>query len=108
MHKLIVPAIAALSMTIAVPAHSEETTIEVQFSDLDLTTPQGIQRLNGRIETALDRICGTPALRAVKVAASQRKCREDTALKAFADVARVIEHKNGIALASMLPSDRRG
>jgi UrcA family protein len=108
MHKFIVPALAALSLTVAVPAQAEEATIEVQYSDFDLTTPHGIERLNGRIEAALDKVCGKPTVRDVKVAASQQKCRQQTAQAAFADVARVVEEKNGIALASMLATDRRG
>ena len=76
MHKFIVPALAALSLTVAIPAQAEEASIEVQYSDLDLTSPQGIERLNGRIEAALDKVCGKPAVRDLKVAASQKKCRE--------------------------------
>jgi UrcA family protein len=108
MSKSIVLALAAISLTVAVPAQADEASIEVQFSDLDLTTPEGIERLNGRVEAALDRICGKPAVREVKVAASQQKCRKETAQRAFAEVARVVEQKNGIALASMLQSDNRG
>ena len=108
MHKFIVPAFAALSLTVAIPAQAEEAGIEVQYSDLDLTSPQGIERLNGRIAAALGKVCGKPAVRDVKVAASQQKCRQQTAQAAFADVARVVEAKNGIALATMLQADRRG
>ena len=108
MHKFIVPALAALSLIVAIPAQAEEASIEVQYSDLDLTTPQGIERLNGRIEAALDKVCGKPAVRDLKVAASQKKCREQSAPTAFAEVARVIEEKNGIALASMLQTGSRG
>ena len=108
MHKLIIPALAALSLTVALPAQAEEASLEVQYSDLDLTTPQRIERLNGRIEAALDKVCGQLVVRDLKVAASQKKCREQTAQTAFADVARVVEEKNGIALASMLHTGSRG
>lgn len=108
MHKFIVPALAALSLTLAIPAHAEEASIEVQYSDLDLTTSQGIERLNGRIEAALDKVCGKPAVRDLKVTASQKKCREQAAQTAFLEVARVVEEKNGIALASMLQTGSRG
>ena len=108
MHKFIGPALAALSLPVAVPAQAEEASLEVQYSDLDLTTPQGIERLNGRIEAALDKVCGKPAVRDIKVAASQKACREQTARTAFVEVARVVEEKNGIALASMLQTGSRG
>jgi UrcA family protein len=108
MHKFIVPALAALSLTVAIPAQAEEAAIEVKYSDLDLTTPQGIDRLNGRIAAALDKVCGKPVVRDVKVAASQQKCRQQTGQAALADVARVVEEKNGIALASMLQTASRG
>lgn len=108
MRKIIVPALAAVSLTVAIPAQAEDASVEVQYSDLDLTTAPGIERLNGRIKAAIDRVCGKPALRDVKVAASQQKCREQTAQVAFAEVARAIEEKNGIALASMLQAKRPG
>jgi UrcA family protein len=108
MHKFIIPVLAAFSLTVAVPAVAEEASIEVQYSDLDLTTPEGIERLNGRIEAALNKVCGKPAVRDLKVAASQKKCREETVKTAFVEVTRVVEEKNGIALASMLQTGSRG
>ena len=51
---------------------------------------------------------GKPAVRDIKVAASQKACREQTARTAFVEVARVVEEKNGIALASMLQTGSRG
>lgn len=107
MHKFIVPALAVLSLMAAVPAQAEEMSIEVQYSDLNLTIPQGIERLHGRIEAALDKVCGRSAVRNVKMSGLQRKCRQQASQSAFAEVARVVEEKNGIALASILLADRR-
>jgi UrcA family protein len=108
MHKFTVLVLAALSLTVAVPAQAEEASIKAQYSDLDLTTPEGIARRNGRNDAAFDRVCGKPSLRVVKAAASQKNCREQTAQTAFSEVARVVEEKNGIALASMLQTRRGG
>lgn len=54
-------AFAIATTLIAAPAVAQDTsdivTITVETSDLDLTTSNGQDRLNNRVDTAIDRTC---------------------------------------------------
>jgi UrcA family protein len=103
MHKIIVSTLAAfgLSVLASTPAHAEETTVEVRFSDLNLTTERGIDRLNGRIKTAARMVCGEFDPRNLARARSWRQCRRAAEQSASTEMARVIENQQRFALASM-------
>jgi UrcA family protein len=103
MHKIIVSTLAAfgLSVLASTPAHAEETTVEVRFSDLNLTTERGIDRLNGRIKTAARMVCGEFDPRNLARARSWRQCRRAAEQSASTEMARVIEKQQRFALASM-------
>lgn len=57
---LIIAATIAVSVSPAVHAQTAEVpTITVSYSDLDLSTPTGQERLTQRVESAAKRVCGS-------------------------------------------------
>lgn len=51
-------AIAALSGVLIAAQPASAESVEVQFEDLDLTTPQGRKELDRRIDRAAEQVCG--------------------------------------------------
>ncbi len=58
MQKIFVIAAAFGLALPAVSAQAEETSVRVEYSDLNLASPRGQERLARRIETAARRVCG--------------------------------------------------
>lgn len=58
---------------------------EVRFADLNLDTPEGVDRLNIRISAAVRGVCGTADVRQVREVSSVRDCREVSLQRAFVD-----------------------
>jgi UrcA family protein len=75
MHKLITSTVAALSLgTFATPALAEAVTVTVPYADLDFSSATGIATLNGRIEAAAKRICGSADIRNMHDVSDQQRC----------------------------------
>ena len=90
MRKIIVPALAALSLALtATPASAQTTSVTVPISDLDLTTEAGKATLENRIEAAKTRVCGTVEVRQVREGADRQRCLEETEASVRAEIARV-------------------
>jgi UrcA family protein len=90
MHKIIVPALAALSLaTLPTPASAQTTSVTVPIADLDLSTEAGRATLESRIEAAKARICGTVEVRQVREGADRQRCLEETEASVRAEIARV-------------------
>ena len=58
---------------------------EVRFNDLNLDTPQGIDKLNVRISAAVRTVCGQPDARIPREVAMTHTCRDQSLQRAFAD-----------------------
>ena len=99
MHKLIVPALAALSLAVLpAQAPAQTTTITVPIADLDLSTEAGRATLEGRVRAAIVRICGTVEVRNIRQSADREKCRVETEASARAAIARVTANDPALAI----------
>lgn len=92
------PATAAIlasliSANLAVPVFAEPLpSRRVTVSDLDLSTPQGLQRLERRIAAAIDQVCPAPeklAQRSVAALHNLAECRSAAANGVQQQIARL-------------------
>ena len=90
MQKIIVPALAALSLAALPTAISAQTTsVVIPLADLDLSTPAGRATLEGRIAAAKARICGQVEVRKVREGGDQKRCLEETEASVRVEIARL-------------------
>lgn len=89
--------LAALMVTNSI-AHSkvvasgdEPATTPVPYGDLDLSTPLGLQTLNGRVARAASQLCSDNAKKGLEEIARQRRCLDSTLRKAKVNVQRAAE-----------------
>lgn len=69
--------IAAIALAgLSTPAFAKAETREVRIADLDLTTAQGQQTLDARLDSAARASCGAPGSRSLQALAAHRRCRE--------------------------------
>jgi UrcA family protein len=110
MHKLIVPALAALSLAVLpTPAAAQTTTesVEVPHRDLDLSTAAGMDTLQARIERAITRVCGPVELRPFFKSELQRRCVREANVSAEVQVARIVGGETPLALNVVVGPTRR-
>lgn len=74
-----VSAIAAAILAIsATPAAAEEPrTAQVSYADLDVTTQDGQDKLNERLDRAIGRVCYDPAARSTQQYRAASQCRKE-------------------------------
>jgi UrcA family protein len=90
MRKFVVSA-AALCLA-ATPAIAEDFTLYVKYSDLNLTSAEGIETLEARIATAVKTACAKPdMILDLKSMDAWESCKADTTAKARAQLARTVE-----------------
>lgn len=70
-------AFSAVAVT-ATSASAEPTSIAVSYADLDLSTPAGMKQLEGRIESASQRICGQVEVRRISDGIDYGRCVQQT------------------------------
>lgn len=98
MCKIIVPALAALSLASAsTPASAEPVSVEVEYTDLNLSDPAGLAALDRRIERAISRVCGDRPRQLSEVRLQQR-CAAAARASANEQVARVTRNSTSVAL----------
>ena len=86
----ITSALAALSLAaFSTPASAETRSVQVQYADLDLTSPAGVATLEGRIEAAAKKICGRVEVRSVHDGADQQRCIRETQASVSVEIARL-------------------
>lgn len=80
-------AVLGLAAIAAAPAHADDVpTRVVNFADLDLSRPAGLERLYFRITSAASSVCGKADSRDYKAALSAKLCREQAVSRAVASV----------------------
>lgn len=90
MHKLIVPALAALMLSLPASAAAPGTvTVPVPYGDLDLSSPLGMATLEGRIRTAIRQACGKADTRVLAYRRALRRCIRATQDSVDIDLARI-------------------
>ena len=80
MFKLLVPALAALSLASAAHAKDfNETTVSVTvpYGDLDLASDEGAAALQARLAGAVKVVCGRPETRDLSSWTAWQKCRTE-------------------------------
>ncbi|MBB5684037.1 UrcA family protein [Sphingobium boeckii] len=98
---------ASLSLIAAMaPAHAgtikESVSTQVSFRDLNLSTAEGVSRLNQRVKSAANRICGVRDSRDLRAMQNARTCRIAALEKAGADIqVAIAERASGSRLASL-------
>ena len=99
MRNITLSALTALSMVVlANPALAETSSISVPFGDLDLSSPGGMQTLDGRINAAAGRICGTVKVRSVSDGTEHARCMQQTHASVAIQVARLSGNARVLAL----------
>lgn len=99
MRKIIVPALAALSLAaLSTPASAGTRSLAVQYADLNLNSPAGMATLESRIATAARRICGKPETRDVHDGADHRRCMAETQASISVEIARITGTRPTLAL----------
>lgn len=84
---------ALLALACASPAQADPQPVSyvVRHSDLDLRTPEGIRRLQRRVDRAVQWVCRVPKPLSPMLARFQRECKEVAARQAQPQMARVIQ-----------------
>lgn len=101
MRNIIVPALAALSLSaFSTPAAAETQSVSVQYADLDLSSPVGMATLEGRIQDAAKKICGTAEVRDIHDGLDWQRCVRATQASASIAIARVTGTRPVFALNS--------
>ena len=93
MRKFIVPAFAALTLSVAfaAPAAAAEiVTVTVGHADLDLNTEAGKDVLETRVSTAIKTACIKPDTRSLKSAQAWESCKESAASSASEQIEKTI------------------
>lgn len=99
MRRIIVPALAALSLTVlAAPVSAEKVAVPVQYADLNLDNAAGMATLEGRIQAAAKRICGKTEVRKVHDGDDQQRCMRETQASVSFELARLIGPRPALAL----------
>lgn len=95
MQKIFVVAAAFGLALPAVSAQAEERTVNVEFSDLNLATPRGQERLTRRIESAARKVCGfySRANASIIEHSEARACYKQAKAGALTQFAAVVERR---------------
>ena len=100
MQKIIAPALAALALAaLAAPALAQTTSVVVPIADLNLSTEAGRAALEGRIEAAKARICGTVEVRKIREGSDRQQCLEETEASVRVEIARLTAGSTTLAVA---------
>lgn len=90
-YKLIMLSMAAATMTIAfTPAMADVKSQDVHYSDLDLSSAAGRERLQVRIRQAVKQVCGSPRSFAVRERQDIVACKKQANLKAAPKSAQIV------------------
>jgi UrcA family protein len=79
---------AAISQAADDDLPGERRTSVVQYGDLNLASPQGVQRLYQRIVASANEVCDSGDHRSLQAFAHDRKCKERSVARAVAAVGR--------------------
>ena len=77
----------AASPVSAAPASAIQETVAVRIGDLDLATPSGTDRLQRRVRSAANEICGTIPAMPLSLRTVSQACHEEVVASSKAQVA---------------------
>lgn len=79
----------------------------VHYNDLDLDTPQGRARLDARITSAVEHVCGTADIRDLRGHAAVSDCREESLQQALSARDTILASRgNGQRMAALAVTPR--
>lgn len=83
--------ISALALVATLPAAALAGTRSVPYSDLNLSSPAGVERLERRIDSAARDVCGATSnyRESLALLADTKKCIAEAKARAMAQVARL-------------------
>lgn len=90
------PKLMILSVTLAsalmatAPAMADVKTTDVRYSDLDLSSAEGRDRLQLRIKQAVKRVCSSPRAFTIEERLDQQNCQKAAYVKAASQSERAI------------------
>ncbi|MFN0047401.1 MAG: UrcA family protein [Sphingorhabdus sp.] len=82
--------VAASFVAISAPAMAETSTVEVKYSDLDLSTAKGQDRLKTRVKQAVKQVCVSPRAITISDRLDQMQCEKTAMTKAMPKAERQI------------------
>jgi UrcA family protein len=83
----LLPLAALVTVGAAQAGLPEDVTIDVSYAGLDLSTPAGVAVFRGRINQAVNEICGRPDARDMAAILRMQQCRSTTANNVEPEVA---------------------
>lgn len=99
----LVAAAAAISFAAVAPAGAQEVAkpaaVEIDYSDLDLSSAAGAVTLAGRVQAGIKQACDRPDIRDLKSMAAWQECKDLAMSQAAEQLARVG------ATVTILPSE---
>lgn len=89
--------LSALAAGVATPAFAsgESRSITVSYADLNLMSEPGVARLNTRVNSAADSVCGVRGTRSLHETLAARECKTATMSRAARDVEFAIAAQRG-------------
>jgi UrcA family protein len=93
MRKFVVSAVTVLGLAAATaPATAEDVTVSVKYSDLNLTSAEGVQTLEARIAAAVKTVCERPETsRELKSMQAWDSCKSAATAKARAQLEKTVD-----------------
>ncbi len=74
----VVAAILPAGSAASAQSHSEPMSVEVGYADLNLLNDEGVERLDQRLETAINTVCGRTAQTNIALNLNVRRCQRET------------------------------
>ncbi len=100
MGRLIFSVAAVLAVAVGAPASAETRTTLVQYSDLDLASPEGVQTLERRLRNAARQVCGAARIRPLKERMEYHQCIDEAGATAEEQMAAITEASSVLAVRS--------
>ena len=99
--------LSALTLAfVSTPAVAEQVTVSVEHADLNLSNEKGIETLKGRLNGAINRVCGPVGFRSVTQIYRARKCRRTLRRQARMLLSEI--RGGNVAIASNFEIEYRG
>jgi UrcA family protein len=83
------------------PALAQPPARTIRTSDLDLATPAGVARLDGRIERAVAQLCGSAFPTDLDAQAEVARCRNATMASVSGQRSMLLAHASGRGLVAL-------
>ena len=98
MIRIFASAVCIAAAVSAVPAMAQDAkTVQVIYTDLDLTHDAGVETLQHRVKWALGAACGDPDQRDLKAVLAAAACRKQARISSQTQIASAVDHAEQLA-----------